>query len=210
MDCHHQDPPSPRPDPHSTKTPTSLVPWVPHTTGIPAPQPCWTPALNRIHTESGSPSLRPFWAPDQHGTTRSTPHLDPRLLGHPGSMHNQDTLPLAAPDPSPQPETTPHQDPCPSSPPTLQALPGPSSMWNNQSDSTLGSPTLGPQTARIPAPQVNPGLSSTGFPDYWSTRLPLGPPLDGSKCVKETQTGLDAKGQTEQLRLPEILLFQSW
>jgi hypothetical protein len=29
-------------------------------------------------------------------------------------------------------------------------------------------------------------------------------------CLRDTQTGLDAKGVTKQLRLPAILLFQNW
>jgi hypothetical protein len=80
----------------------------------------------------------------------------------------------------------------PVTPSTPQALLDPSPMWDNQSHTPLGSSPLGPgtslawdnhiiQSTRIPAPQVEQGPSCTCFPDNCSTRLPLGPPLEGSK-----------------------------
>jgi hypothetical protein len=141
----------------------------------------------------GSPLLGLCWATALHQIhTPPPPGFPPLRLCRALALCQIHALPGSSPP-------WPHQIHAPLGPPPLgspasQALLGLSSTWDDQRHTPPGSPPLRlgtslagdnhiPQPTWILAHWVEPGPSSTGFPDNSSTRLLLRPPLESSKCA---------------------------
>jgi hypothetical protein len=170
----------------------SIPPSNKRTAGRPNPHPVGLQNLCSILL--GSP---PPWLSQTTAQRQTKAWRDPHLLGCTGSMHHRDTRPSATPGSSPVPQLVgihpPHPayqlhlgqpEPTPLTA-THQAQQGSSSMWNDWNPTPLGQAPAWHETATStsppePCPSGRTGPSSTGFPDNRSTKLLLGPPLEGS------------------------------